>query len=48
MLSDNIFKGAKAEAGAEIGMGRMGAEMLDENNGSAMSDPLDLGCQQYR
>jgi rhamnose transport system substrate-binding protein len=40
MLSYNIVKGAKAEAGAEIGMGRMGAAMLDENNEAAMSDPF--------
>ncbi len=40
MLSYNIIKGAKAEAGAEIGMGRMGAAMLDENGEAAMSDPF--------
>lgn len=40
MLSYNIVKGAKAEAGAEIGMGRMGNAKLDENNEAAMSDPF--------
>lgn len=40
MLSYNIIKGAKAEAGAEIGMGRMGAAKLDENGEAAMSDPF--------
>ncbi len=40
MLSYNIVKGAKAEAGAEIGMGRMGAAKLDENGEAAMSDPF--------
>lgn len=40
MLSYNIVKGAKAEAGAEIGMGRMGAAKLDENTEAAMSDPF--------
>jgi rhamnose transport system substrate-binding protein len=40
MLSYNIIKGAKAEAGAEIGMGRMGAAKLDENTEAAMSDPF--------
>jgi rhamnose transport system substrate-binding protein len=40
MLSYNIVKGAKAEAGAEIGMGRMGTAKLDDNNEAAMSDPF--------
>jgi rhamnose transport system substrate-binding protein len=40
MLSYNIIKGAKAETGAEIGMGRMGAAKLDENTEAAMSDPF--------
>ena len=40
MLSYNIIKGAKAEAGAEIGMGRMGNAKLDDNNEAAMSDPF--------
>ncbi len=40
MLSYNIVKGAKAEAGAEIGMGRMGSAKLDENGEAAMSDPF--------
>ena len=41
MISYNLVKGnAKAEAGAEIGMGRMGKVKLDENNDGAMSDPF--------
>jgi len=40
MLSYNIVKGAKAEAGAEIGMGRMGTAKLDDANEAAMSDPF--------
>ena len=35
------YKGnAKAEPGAEIGMGRMGAAKLDDGNEAAMSDPF--------
>ena len=41
MISYNLVKGnAKAEAGAEIGMGRMGAAKLDDGNEAAMSDPF--------
>jgi rhamnose transport system substrate-binding protein len=40
MLSYNLVKGAKAEPGAEIPMGRMGAAKLDDNNEAAMSDPF--------
>jgi rhamnose transport system substrate-binding protein len=40
MLSYNIVKGAKAEPGAEIGMGRMGSAKLDDNTEAAMSDPF--------
>lgn len=39
-LAYNIAKGAKAEPGAEISMGRMGTAKLDENNEAAMSDPF--------
>ncbi len=41
MISYNLVKGnAKAEPGAEIGMGRMGAAKLDDNNEAAMADPF--------
>jgi rhamnose transport system substrate-binding protein len=40
MLAYNIHKGAKAEPGAEIPMGRMGNAKLDENDEAAMSDPF--------
>ncbi|WP_434617252.1 rhamnose ABC transporter substrate-binding protein [Tabrizicola sp. M-4] len=41
MISYNLVKGnAKAEAGATIGMGRMGEATLDANNEAAMSDPF--------
>lgn len=40
MLSYNIVKGAEAAPGAEIGMGRMGTAVLDDNNEAAMSDPF--------
>jgi rhamnose transport system substrate-binding protein len=41
MISYNLVKGnAKAEPGAEIGMGRMGAAKLDDGNEAAMSDPF--------
>jgi rhamnose transport system substrate-binding protein len=40
MLSYNIAKGAKAEPGAKIAMGRMGEATLDENNEAAMADPF--------
>lgn len=40
MLSYNINKGAKAEPGAQIPMGRMGTATLDANNEAAMSDPF--------
>ena len=39
-LAYNIAKGAKAEPGAEIPMGRMGTAKLDDNNEAAMSDPF--------
>lgn len=39
-LAYNIHKGAKAEPGAQIPMGRMGTATLDENNEAAMSDPF--------
>ena len=40
MLAYNIANGAKAEPGASIPMGRMGAATLDDNNEAAMSDPF--------
>jgi rhamnose transport system substrate-binding protein len=40
MIAYNINKGAKAEAGAEIPMGRMGTAKLDDNSEAAMSDPF--------
>jgi rhamnose transport system substrate-binding protein len=41
MISYNLVKGtAKAEPGAEIGMGRMGTATLDQGNEAAMSDPF--------
>lgn len=40
MLAYNINKGAKAEPGAQIPMGRMGTATLDANNEAAMSDPF--------
>lgn len=41
MISYNLVKGnATAEAGAKIGMGRMGEATLDEGNEAAMSDPF--------
>ncbi len=40
MLAYNIHKGAKAEPGASIPMGRIGAATLDDNNEAAMSDPF--------
>lgn len=40
MLAYNLKKGATAEPGASIPMGRMGAAVLDENNEAAMSDPF--------
>ncbi|OYU20432.1 MAG: rhamnose ABC transporter substrate-binding protein [Rhodobacteraceae bacterium PARR1] len=40
MLAYNISNGAKAEPGASIPMGRMGAATLDDNNEAAMSDPF--------
>ncbi len=41
MIAYNLNKGtAKAEPGASIPMGRMGAAVLDENNEAAMSDPF--------
>ncbi|MGL4310959.1 MAG: rhamnose ABC transporter substrate-binding protein [Paracoccaceae bacterium] len=41
MIAYNLNKGnAKAEPGAEIGMGRMGAAKLDDNNEAAMADPF--------
>jgi rhamnose transport system substrate-binding protein len=41
MLSYNLAKGnAKAEPGAEVPMGRMGAAKLDDNNEAAMADPF--------
>lgn len=39
-LAHNIAKGAKAEPGAEIPMGRMGTAKLDDNTEAAMSDPF--------
>jgi rhamnose transport system substrate-binding protein len=39
-LAYNIAKGAKAEPGAEIPMGRMGTAKLDDNTEAAMSDPF--------
>lgn len=41
MISYNLVKGnAKAEPGAEIGMGRIGTVKLDDNNEGAMADPF--------
>ncbi len=40
MLAYNINKGAKAEPGAQIPMGRMGSATLDATNEAAMSDPF--------
>ncbi|MBL0374964.1 rhamnose ABC transporter substrate-binding protein [Rhizobium sp. KVB221] len=41
MISYNLLTGkAKAEAGAEIGMGRMGNVKLDDNREGAMADPF--------
>jgi rhamnose transport system substrate-binding protein len=39
-IANDLVKGAKAEPGAELSMGRMGKVKLDANNEGAMADPF--------
>ena len=40
MIAYNLSNGAKAEAGAQIPMGRMGSVTLDDKLEGAMADPF--------